>query len=188
MKDYIAVEDNAVILAKYDKGLAICEASWTTHGFGYELMINGSGGTVRSDGRSVQIARNSGEVPQTVEVKPLPDYRRNAAAHFLTCIEENVLPRACAIRSSLAMPKRSWKPESSLLKRAAPFRSRWCPVDKNPSQRALIQTRHRGSFLMSEAASTNGNDLLEILAIGSTTNPSMCHNRSRECTIELAGS
>ena len=44
MKDYIAVEDNAVILAKYDKGLAICEASWTTHGFGYELMINGCGG------------------------------------------------------------------------------------------------------------------------------------------------
>jgi|LSQX01.3.fsa_nt_gb hypothetical protein len=41
---------------------------------------------------------------------------------------------------------------------------------------------------MSEAASTNGNDLLEILAIGLTTNPSMCHNRSRECTIELAGS
>ncbi|MGI6081313.1 MAG: Gfo/Idh/MocA family protein [Limnochordia bacterium] len=92
MREYITVEDNAVILAKYDKGLAICEASWTTYGFGYELMINGSRGTLRSDGRSVQIARNSSEAPQTVETRPLPDDRRNAASHFLTCIDEKRAP------------------------------------------------------------------------------------------------
>lgn len=91
-RDYITVEDNAVILAKYDRGLAICEASWTTYGFGYELMINGSKGTVRSDGRSVQIARSSDENPQGVEARPLAEDRRNAAAHFLSCVAKKCEP------------------------------------------------------------------------------------------------
>jgi predicted dehydrogenase len=92
VREYITVEDNAVILAKYNKGLAICEASWTTYGLGYELMINGSKGTVRSDGRSVQIAHNSDEGPQSVEVRPLSEDKRNAAAHFLACLEQQREP------------------------------------------------------------------------------------------------
>ena len=92
IKDYITVEDNAVILAQYHKGLAICEASWTTHGFGYELMINGTRGTIRSDGGGLQVADGSGQAPQDVKAQPLPSEEASAAAHFLTCLEKKQTP------------------------------------------------------------------------------------------------
>ncbi len=88
VKDYITVDDNAVILAKYTHGLAICEASWTQCGFGYELMINGSQGSVRSDGKTVQVANERQKYGCDIAIPELPPERCSAAAYFLTCLAE----------------------------------------------------------------------------------------------------
>lgn len=88
VKEDIALEDNAVILAKYHNGLAICEASWTQHGFGYELMINGSEGSLRSDRVTLQVADVASKQGRDIAVPDLPPDRRNAAAYFLTCLAE----------------------------------------------------------------------------------------------------
>ncbi|HHW11247.1 MAG TPA: Gfo/Idh/MocA family oxidoreductase [Firmicutes bacterium] len=89
IKDYITVDDNAVIVAKYPHGLAICEASWTQYGFGYELMINGSAGSVRSDGKRVYIADERQKEECEISAPELPIERSSAAAYFLTCLIEH---------------------------------------------------------------------------------------------------
>jgi predicted dehydrogenase len=88
VKDYITVDDNAVILAKYTHGLAICEASWTQYGFGYELMINGSSGSVRCDRITVEVADERQKNGCEIAVSELPPEKQNAATYFLTCLQE----------------------------------------------------------------------------------------------------
>lgn len=86
IKESIPVEDNAVVLAKYHHGLGICEASWTQHGFGYELMIHGSRASVRSDGKSLQYS--DGTQSKDLALPALSSDSNSAASYFLTCVIE----------------------------------------------------------------------------------------------------
>lgn len=90
VKDYITVEDNAILLAKYDHGIAICEASWTTYGFGYELMINGTTGTIKADPDELVLATKDDPVGTVVDVPDLPVGQRTPAESFLNCLEKDL--------------------------------------------------------------------------------------------------
>lgn len=90
VKDYISVDDNAILLAKYNHGIAICEASWTTYGFGYELMINGTTGTIKADPHAVVMATKDDPTGTVVDVPELPEGQRNPAEYFLNCLDNDL--------------------------------------------------------------------------------------------------
>lgn len=91
-KDYLKVEDNAVILLKYPRGMSIAQASWTQHGKigAYTPMIYGQRGTFviepRTGGR---LFHADDEHPKGVElaVPPPAAHVTDAAVHFLWAIE-----------------------------------------------------------------------------------------------------
>jgi predicted dehydrogenase len=93
-RDDIAVEDNAVILMKYPRAMAVAEASWTQHGKldAYTPVLQGekgglrigpraAGGLVRAD------LENPAGVP--VEVPAAPTHMTNATAHFLWALKND---------------------------------------------------------------------------------------------------
>jgi len=93
LKEYITVEDNAVILMQWPRAMAITEASWSQIGHltSYETVIYGSEGTlfVERSGRLLLATREHDE-GIVVEVPPLPAEQRNASAYFLHCIANDL--------------------------------------------------------------------------------------------------
>jgi len=90
-KDYITVDDNAVIITQGSDSIGIAEASWIQIGHltSYTATIYGSEGTLviepRENGRLLLATRENGDGIE-VEVPPLPPEQQNATAYFLHCI------------------------------------------------------------------------------------------------------
>ncbi len=93
LKDYITLEDNAVILMQWPRAMAISEASWSQIGdlTSYETIIYGSEGTlfVERSGRLLLATREHGE-GVAVDVPEPPSEAASASAYFLHCIANDL--------------------------------------------------------------------------------------------------
>lgn len=92
VRDYLTVEDNAVLLMGYKKAMGIAEASWSQIGEGvppkYTLVLNGSEGVIAA-GKELKVYTSESGVWETVQPPPLEIGRRNGSEHFVTCIKED---------------------------------------------------------------------------------------------------
>lgn len=92
LKDYITLDDNAMIIMQWARAMAVTEASWTQSGHltSYVAVIYGSEGTlvVEPQGR-VLLANQDHDEGIEIEVPNLPDEMQNATAYFLSHINEN---------------------------------------------------------------------------------------------------
>jgi predicted dehydrogenase len=87
VKDYIDVDDNAIILMKYPNAIGIAEASWTqiaSEG-GANPTVYGTEGTLSVVGNRVRLARGESE-PQLIEPDTPPPGRRNGAEYLVSCL------------------------------------------------------------------------------------------------------
>ncbi|MEZ4730631.1 MAG: Gfo/Idh/MocA family oxidoreductase [Caldilineaceae bacterium] len=95
LKDYITLDDNAVIVMQWPRAIAITEASWTQIGHltSYHAMIYGSEGTLvvepRANGRLL-LANAAHEDGIAVDVPPAPEGMRNGTDYFLTRISQSL--------------------------------------------------------------------------------------------------
>jgi predicted dehydrogenase len=91
LKDYITLDDNAVIVMQWPRAIAITEASWTQIGHltSYFATIYGSEGTLHvepgKNGRLL-LATREHEDGIEVPVDPLPSELSSATNYFLHCI------------------------------------------------------------------------------------------------------
>jgi predicted dehydrogenase len=91
LKDYVTVDDNAVIVMQWPRAIAITEASWTQigHMTSYVAVIYGSEGTLvvepGQNGRLL-LATREHEDGIEVEAPPLPPEMQSATAYFLSRI------------------------------------------------------------------------------------------------------
>jgi predicted dehydrogenase len=94
-KDYVTVDDNAVLMMQWPRAMSVAEASWTQIGklTAYTGVIYGSEGTLLfepgSDGRLL-LATQEHEAGQEVDVPKLPPERRTASAYFVHCIRHGL--------------------------------------------------------------------------------------------------
>lgn len=92
IRDYLTVEDNAVLLMGYKKAMGISEASWSQIGEGvpprYTLVLNGSEGVIAA---GTELRIYTSESKKWEKVKPAPPVKgsRNGPEHFVTCIRED---------------------------------------------------------------------------------------------------
>ncbi|MEZ4677192.1 MAG: Gfo/Idh/MocA family oxidoreductase [Caldilineaceae bacterium] len=95
LKDYITLDDNAILVMQWPRALAISEASWTQIGHltAYHAAIYGSKGTLvvepRDNGRLL-LATAEDEDGIAVDVPALPTDMRNATAYFLSRIRQGL--------------------------------------------------------------------------------------------------
>lgn len=95
LKDYVTVDDNAVIVMQWPRAIAITEASWTQIGHltSYFATIYGSDGTLHvepgNNGRLL-LATREHEDGIEVAVDPLPEDQRNATNYFLSRISQRL--------------------------------------------------------------------------------------------------
>lgn len=93
VRDYLTVEDNAVLLMGYKKAMGIAEASWSQIGEGippkYTLVINGSDGVIAAAGKDLRIYTAEKKGWETVEPSPLDKELESGPQHFVTCIRED---------------------------------------------------------------------------------------------------
>ncbi len=95
LKDYVTVDDNAVIVMQWPRAIAITEASWTQIGHltSYFATIYGSDGTLHvepgNNGRLL-LATREHEDGIEVAVDPLPEDQRNATNYFLSRISQGL--------------------------------------------------------------------------------------------------
>ena len=89
-KDYVEVDDNAIILMGYHHAIAITEASWTQVGnpFTYTPMIYGSEGMliVRRGENKVVLATEANPDGEVIDPPANPPEFVSGTAHFLHCI------------------------------------------------------------------------------------------------------
>ena len=95
LKDYITLDDNAIIVMQWPRAIAISEASWTQIGHltSYHAAIYGSEGTlvVEPGGKGRLLLANAAhEDGIEVDVPPLPEGMRNASDFFLTHISQGL--------------------------------------------------------------------------------------------------
>ena len=97
VKDNIKAEDNAVLLLRYNKAVAVLQASWSQFAsdtawkayIGPRVAVYGSEGSIiwrsRKDETLTLISK---EYPEGKEIKPrpLPKGQENAPAYFATCV------------------------------------------------------------------------------------------------------
>jgi predicted dehydrogenase len=92
VRDYLSVEDNAVLLMGYKKALGISEGSWSQIGEGvpprYTLVINGSEGVIAA-GNELRIYTEKKKGWETVKPTPLEKSMRNAPEHFVACLSQD---------------------------------------------------------------------------------------------------
>lgn len=95
VKDYITLDDNAVIVMQWPRAIAITEASWTQIGHltSYQAMIYGSEGTLvvepGANGKLL-LANQAHEDGIAIDVPPAPAGMRNATDYFLTRISQGL--------------------------------------------------------------------------------------------------
>ena len=91
IRDYLTVEDNAVLLMGYEKAMGIAEATWSQTGGGgplqYPLMLKGSEGTIAA-GQDLQVYTSEKQCWERIEPPPLEKANQNGPEHFVTCILE----------------------------------------------------------------------------------------------------
>jgi len=91
LKDYITLDDNAIITMQWQRAIAVSEASWTQIGHltSYVAVLYGSEGTLLVEpgakGRLL-LATREHEDGIEVSVPALSAEKRNASAYFLHCI------------------------------------------------------------------------------------------------------
>jgi len=91
LKDYITLDDNAIITMQWPRAIAVTEASWTQIGHltSYVAVLYGSEGTLLVEpgakGRLL-LATREHEDGIEVAVSALPPEQCSATAHFLDCI------------------------------------------------------------------------------------------------------
>jgi predicted dehydrogenase len=95
LKDYITLDDNAVIIMQWPRAIAITEASWTQIGHltSYFATIYGSDGTLHVEpGNKGRLLLATREHEDGIEVKvdPLPEDRNNATNYFLSRISQGL--------------------------------------------------------------------------------------------------
>lgn len=94
LKDYITLDDNAIITMQWPRAIAVTEASWTQIGHltSYVAVLYGSEGTLLVEpgakGRLL-LATREHEDGIEVTVPALPAEQRSATAYFLDCIVNN---------------------------------------------------------------------------------------------------
>jgi predicted dehydrogenase len=99
-KDYVDVDDNAVLLLRYPRAMAVVEATWTANGpvpDGGPAIWGSNGSLVvrrksaRREGERagqgvvVHITRDQPD-GETLDTPPLPEGERTAVEYFLTCL------------------------------------------------------------------------------------------------------
>jgi predicted dehydrogenase len=95
LKDYVTVDDNAVIVMQWPRAIAITEASWTQIGHltSYFATIYGSEGTLQvepgNNGRLL-LANRANEDGIEIQVEPLPADQSNATNYFLSRISQGL--------------------------------------------------------------------------------------------------
>lgn len=95
-KEYITLDDNAIIVMQWPRAMAVTEASWTQIGHltSYETVIYGTEGTLfieRGAGGRVLLATREHDEGMVVDVPAAPEHMRSGTAYFLHCIV-NELP------------------------------------------------------------------------------------------------
>jgi len=100
-KDYIAVDDNAVLLLRYPGAMAVIEATWTAAGpvldsgpvlYGRDGTLvarrqppRGEGQAAAPHGDILHVSRDEPE-GRSLTPPPLPEGERTAVEYFLTCL------------------------------------------------------------------------------------------------------
>jgi predicted dehydrogenase len=92
-KEYVTVEDNAVILMEWPRAIGTAEGSWSQVGLmtAYETAIYGSEGTLcveRGDQGRVFLATREAMAGEEVPAPDLPEEEQNATAYFLSRLAE----------------------------------------------------------------------------------------------------
>jgi len=91
IRDYLKVEDNAILLMGYKKAMGVAEASWSQIGEGipprYTLVLNGSEGVIAA-GKELTVYTSERRKWEKMESDPTPQGSRNGPRHFVTCIKE----------------------------------------------------------------------------------------------------
>lgn len=95
LKDYVTVDDNAVIVMQWARAMAIAEGSWAQIGHltSYVAVYYGSEGTIlveRGENGRVLLATAENEEGIAVEVPQPPDHMRNATEYFLSRIADGL--------------------------------------------------------------------------------------------------
>jgi len=99
-KDYVPVDDNAILVLRYPRAMAVLEATWTANGpvpdggpafWGTKGTLVVQRQSARQEGQIVRIGvvkRISDETPdgEIIEPPDLPEGARNATEYFLNCI------------------------------------------------------------------------------------------------------
>lgn len=93
-KDYVIVDDNAVIVMQWPRSMAIAEGSWVQIGHltSYVAVLYGTEGTIvieRGGGRVV-LANEEHEDGIAVDVSQPPEFMQNATEYFLSRIAEGL--------------------------------------------------------------------------------------------------
>ncbi|HXF62907.1 MAG TPA: Gfo/Idh/MocA family oxidoreductase [Caldilineaceae bacterium] len=95
VKDYVTVDDNAVIVMQWPRAMAVTEASWSQVGHltSYTAVIYGSKGTLLVEpGARGRLLLATEEQPDGIEleVPPAPPEFQSATAYFLSHIERGL--------------------------------------------------------------------------------------------------
>lgn len=94
-KDYITLEDNAIIVMQWPRAMAVTEASWTQIGHltSYETVLYGTEGTLfieRGSTGRVLLATREHDEGIVVDVPAAPEHLRSGTAYFLNCIANDL--------------------------------------------------------------------------------------------------
>ncbi|MCS6918870.1 MAG: hypothetical protein NZM28_03790, partial [Fimbriimonadales bacterium] len=92
-KDYPIADDNAVVVARYPKAIAILEATWSQIGSdgAPNPIVYGTEATAGVVDGKLRIHKRGADVIYE-EPEPLPEGARNAAEYFLHCIRTGAQP------------------------------------------------------------------------------------------------
>lgn len=92
-KDYAIADDNAIIVARYPRAVAVVEATWSQVGSdgAPNPIVYGTEATAGVVEGKLRIHRRGAEVVYE-EPEPLPESERNAPAHFLYCLRTGAAP------------------------------------------------------------------------------------------------
>ncbi len=94
-KDYVTVDDNAVVVMQWPRAMAISEGSWAQigHMTSYVATFFGTKGTLvvepGKNGR-VMLANEEHEYGEPIDVPASPPNLVNATEYFLSCIQDGV--------------------------------------------------------------------------------------------------
>jgi len=91
VKDYDIIDDNAILLAMFDKAMGVCEASWTQIGHEpYGLLIAGSEGTmVIPEPGKVKLITADNIEGEIITAPAFPKGRSNGPEYFISCLDKD---------------------------------------------------------------------------------------------------